>query len=723
MEIINKNISRRNFIRYTGLSGAALTLGFHSTSRGEEIHTELLTGTAAENQGIELNAWISIETSGKVTITNHRAEMGQGSFQSVPQIIAEELEVNLDQINIVFAQGNGKKYGSQITGGSSTIRGTYKNLLRLSATAREMLMQAAAARWNVSSSECYAENGFVIHRSSGKKLGYGELVLEASKLQVPKDVHLKNPKDYKVIRKSMARQDTPLKTNGAAVFGLDKKLPGMLYAVVERSPRFVGKVKSFDDSETRKVPGVKYVLKVSRDVFGNMFEGVAVVATNTWAAMQGRKVLKVEWDDTGFPYHSTEQLYGKMKEQVKGDVISFRTRGNFNAAFSKSDKKLEALYETPYESHSCMEPLNCIANVTADACEVWGPIQGPDWIQQSLSAHLKLPMEKVTVNMTFLGGGFGRKAFTDYPYEAAMISKEIKAPVQVVWTREDDTTMGPFRPGMVYQCKGGLTKDGGIAAFETKASGQNMDQQNPNADKSGYNGSDAEGFLEPYFESIPHYSFGDAPLDSPVPVMWWRSVYASTNAFAFESFLDEMALAAGKDPMDFRKSHLHNARYQELISKLEEVSGWKKRGKNEGYGVAITECFTSIVGEVVKVSKKADGKVKIDKVWAVMDCGWYVNPDIIRAQVEGSIVMALGAATKHATHFADGRAVEKNFNTYQMPRITDAPEVEVHVMENEEKAGGVGEPGLPPFTPALTNAIFDLTGKRIRVLPFALEEV
>ena len=260
-------------------------------------------------------------------------------------------------------------------------------------------------------------------------------------------------------------------------------------------------------------------------------------------------------------------------------------------------------------------------------------------------------------------------------------------------------------------------------SLQAKMAGQNMDHQWPGANKGNYNSSVTEGFLETYLDNLPHYNFGDFPLDSPIPVMWWRSVYSSTNAFAFESFLDEMAIAAGKDPLEFRKSHAWESRYQELFNKLEEVSGWKSREKNSGFGVAVTECFSSIVGEVVKVSKKSDGKIKIDKVWAVMDCGWYVNPDIIRAQVEGSIIMALGAATKHATHFSDGKAVEKNFDTYKMPRITDTPEIEVYVMENEEKAGGVGEPGLPPFTPALTNAIFDLTGKRIRVLPFNLEEV
>jgi isoquinoline 1-oxidoreductase beta subunit len=721
MDTTSKNLSRRNFIKLSGMTGAALTLGFYLPTKGKEA--QILKSETAENLGIEMNAWIRIDTSGKVTIINHRAEMGQGSFQAVPQIIAEELEVSLDSVNIVFASGNSSKYGSQITGGSSTVRGTYKKLLKLSASAREMLIEAAAKKLNVDKSECYAENGQVIHKSSGKKLNYGELVQEASKLEPPKEVRLKLPAEYKIIRKPLPRQDTPLKTNGKAIFGMDKKLPGMLYAVVERNPRFLGKVKSFDDSATKAVQGVKHVFKVQMNVFSHKREGVAVVADNLWSAMQGRKVLKVEWDDTGFEHHSTDQLYAKMNEQLKGKPISYKTKGDFASVYEKSSKKLEALYETPYESHSCMEPVNCIANVQDNKCEIWGPIQGPDWIQDDLSQQLNIPKENVIVNMTFLGGGFGRKAFTDYPHEAAIISKEIKAPVQVVWTREDDTTQGPFRPGMVYQCKGALTDDGRIKGFETKMAGQNMDHQWPGADKSAYNSSVTEGFLETYLESLPNFNFGDFPLDSPVPVMWWRSVYSSTNGFAFESFMDELALQAGKDPLDFRKQHFASGRYSDLVNKLEEVSGWKLRKKNEGFGVAITECFTSIVGEVVKVSKKPDGKLKLDKVWAVMDCGWYVNPDIIRAQVEGSIVMALGAATKHATHFQDGKAVEKNFDTYKMPRITDIPEIEVHVMDNEEKAGGVGEPGLPPFTPALTNAIFDLTGKRIRKLPFNLDEV
>ncbi len=721
METPSKNLSRRNFIKVSGFSGAVLALGYYMPALGKEA--EILNKITAEDRGIELNAWISIDTDGKVTIINHRAEMGQGSFQAVPQIIAEELEVDLNKVNVIFGTGNSAKYGSQITGGSSTVRGSYMKLLKLSASAREMLIQAGANKWGVESSECYAENGQVFHQASGKKLGYGDLVEDASKLDAPKNVTLKNIKDYKILRKPLPRQDIPQKVNGQAIFGMDKKLPGMLYAVVERNPRFLGKVKSFDEAAAKAIPGVKHVMKVQMNVFTHKREGVAVVADTLWSAMQGRKVLNVEWDDSGFEHHSSHQLYAKMNEQIKGVPISFKTKGNVEAIFEKASQKLDAVYETPYESHSCMEPVNCTAHVVDNKCEIWGPIQGPDWIQDDLSKQLGIPKENVTVNMTFLGGGFGRKAFTDYPHEAAIISKEIKAPVQVVWTREDDMTQGPFRPGMVYQCTGALTDEGRIEAFQTKMAGQNMGHQWPGANKLSYNDSVTEGFLESYLESLPNYSFGDIPLDSPVPVMWWRSVYSSTNGFAFESFIDELAIKAGKDPIQFRKDHIGAERYHELINRLEEVSGWKSKGKNTGYGVAITECFSTIVGEVVKVSKKPDGKIKIDKVWAVMDCGWYVNPDIIRAQVEGSIIMALGAATKHATHFEDGKAVEKNFNTYKMPRITDIPEIEVHVMDNEEKAGGVGEPGLPPFTPALTNAIFDLTGKRIRKLPFNLEEI
>ncbi len=714
-------ISRRSFIRVSGLAGTALFLGFYIPANAEK---EEITATAgAEVSGIEMNAWIRIDTDGKVTLTDHRAEMGQGSYQSVPQIIAEELEVDMNEINIIFAQGDNKKYGNQITGGSSTIRGSYKKLLMLSATAREMLITAAASKWNVAPSTCYAESGNVIHKPSGKKLHYGQLVAEASKLEAPKNVQLRNRSEYKLIGKPLHRRDTPLKTNGQAIFGIDKKLPGMLYASVERNPRLRGKVKSFDDSAARKIPGVRQVFKVDMAVFNTTREGVAVVADSTWAAIQGKKALRVEWDDSGFEHVNTADIFKKQEELLKTqEGLSFKTQGDPDDILKNGSQTIDVIYQTPYQAHAAMEPLNCVAHYQGDKVEIWGPIQAPDWIQADISKRLNIPPEKVIVNMTFLGGGFGRKAFMDYPQEAVMISKEIGAPVLVLWTREDDMTQGPFRAGVSYRGQG-VIKNGEISAIKFKMAGQNIGDWQEGKSSGKANGSTSEGFLKPYFDSIKNISFADVPFEMPLPNMWWRSVYASTNGFAYESFLNELAVAAGKDQLEFRRQYLKDERCQRLIDKMEEVSGWKTKEKNSGYGCAITECFSSTVGQVVKVSRHADGKLKIDQVWAVMDCGWYVNPDIVKAQVEGAVVMAFGAATIHEITFKDGLVEQRNFYNYLMPRMNDTPVVEVHIMENDADAGGVGEPGLPPFAPALTDAIFDLTGKRIRKLPFNMNTV
>ncbi|HZY36986.1 MAG TPA: xanthine dehydrogenase family protein molybdopterin-binding subunit [Mucilaginibacter sp.] len=714
------NLSRRNFLRAAGLTGTALFVGMYFKSNAEAA--ELVTIHTADTSAIELNAWVHIATDGKVTIFSHRAEMGQGVYQSIPQIVAEELEVNLDDVNIRFAQGDRQKYGNQVTGGSSTIRGSYKNLLKLGATAREMLIAAAVAKWSVPATECYAESGHVIHRPSGKKFNYGELVEAAAKIPAPQNIVLKKRSEYKLIGKSLKRRDIPLKTNGSAVFGLDFRLPGMLYAVVERNPRLRGKLKTFDATAALKVPGVKKVFKIQTGVFQTFRDGVAVVADTTWAAMQGRKALSIEWDDTGFEHVSTADIYQRQNDLVQNqEGLSARKQGDPDGVLAAATQKLDVVYETPYQSHSAMEPLNCVAWYQPDKLEIWGPIQAPEWVQDYICPQFKLPREKVIINMTFLGGGFGRKAFMDYPHEACLISKEMGAPVMVVWSREDDMTQGPYRAGITYRCQGAL-KDGQLSALKFKTAGQNIYHW-MGMPKDRANGSISEGFLAPYYKSIANISFWDVPFEIPIPNVWWRSVYASTNGFAYESFWDEMAHLAGKDPLDFRREYLKEDREQKLIDKMEEVSGWKAKKKGDGFGAAITECFGTTVGQIVKVSKDASGKLCIDHVWAVVDCGWYVNPDIIHAQVEGSILMALGAATKHAITFKDGLVEQRNFYSYIMPRINDMPKVEVHVMENDENAGGVGEPGLPPFAPALTAAIFDLTGKRIRKLPFDMNNV
>jgi len=716
------DITRRNFIKFAGLGSTALYLGLFATESGASVSGTVVKNAGLEGlQNVELNSWIIIDTSGKVTLVDHRSEMGQGSYHSVPQILAEELEVNLEQIDVVFAQGD-KKYGGQITGGSSTIRASYKNLLQLSAAARHMLITAAATAWGVPEAECYAESGNILHSKSNRKGHYGQFVEAASKLEAPKNVTLKSRKDYKLIGKPLKRIDTKLKTAGAAIFGLDKRVPGMLFAAVERNPRLRGKMKSFDDSAARKIKGVRDVFPITMKVHNTIREGVAVLADTTWAALEGKKALKVVWDDSGFEHISTATIYQRHNDLLStNEGLPFKKQGNPDSKLKSSGKKLDVVYQTPYQSHYAMEPLNCIAHYQKDKIEIWGPIQAPDWIQGDISKEFGIAPDKVIVNMTFLGGGFGRKAFTDYPNEAVAISKKANAPVQVVWSREDDAAQGPFRPGVSYRAEGSV-EAGAISAVKFRMAGQNIDHWN-SPEKGKPNGSTTEGFLQPYYDAIKNISFSDIPFETPIPVLWWRSVYASTNGFAYESFIDELAHLANKDPLEFRREHLKEERAQRLIDKLMEVSGWKKRKKNEGYGVAITECFATTVGQVVKVSKNAAGGVKIDKVWAVMDCGWYVNPDIIQAQVEGSIIMGLGAATIHEQTFTDGLADKKNFYNYQMPRIYDIPAIEVHIMENGEDAGGVGEPALPPFAPALTNAIFDLTGKRIRTLPFKMEEV
>ena len=714
-------LSRRSFLRNAGLTATALTLGCYGIGSDKTI-AAIVRPDKDSGPSTELMSWISIDESGQVTIFNHRSEMGQGTWQSIPQIVAEELEVKMDMVRVEYVPSNPEKFGPQPQEGSFSIRGWYEQLLRMGASAREMLIEAAAKQWNVSKAECHAKNGQVIHERTGRTLNYGVLVKEAALISPPQQVQLKSRKDYTLIGKSLRRKDTASKVNGTALFGLDKKVPGMLYAVVERNPRIRGKVKSFDDTATMTVAGIKRVFKTQRVIFGVMFEGVAVVADTLWTAMQGRKLLKVEWDDQGFEHLDSDGLLTRMHEDLKKPEPSEA----FETSLKNCHATLDATYELPFQSHSCMEPLNCLADVKSDSITIWGPIQEANWIQADLSERFGIPKSNVTVNMTFLGGGFGRKGFPDYPYEAALISKVMQAPVQVVWTREDDMTMGPFRGGAVYRCRGGVDSQNKISALQvitaspSMGPGQDHDE-NPQA--MSENRGELAGILTDYYKTIPHYSFGGVSTKFPLPTMWWRAPVANIAAFAGESFIDELCHAAQQDPLHFRKAHLVSSRYVALIDKLAVISNWQSRRKGDGWGIAITDCFGGIVGQVVKISRRADNKIRIDKVFALIDCGWYVNPDIIRAQIEGSIVMAMGASIFHSTHFKDGRAVENNFNTYRMPRIGDIPEIEVHIMENDEKPGGVGEPGLPAFAPALSNAIFDLSGRRIRTLPFRLEDI
>jgi isoquinoline 1-oxidoreductase beta subunit len=721
-----KPITRRNFIRISGMTGAVLALGFSFGWNGKK------DGVAIENMSEldpetakELNPFILIDSKGTIVLISHKPEMGQGTYQSMPLIVAEELGVTLDQVLIMPAVAD-KKYGSMTVGGSNSVRGSWTLLRQAGAAAREMLLQSAANKWGVPVQECEVEQGKVHHLNTHRMLSFGELVGEAGKLEVPNQPKLKDPSKFVLIGQSVPRPDILQKVEGKAGFGIDAKLDGMLYVSVERCPFFGGKVKSFDDAETKKIPGVKHVLIAERKSGKNMYYGVAVAAETYHAALQGRKALKVEWDLASLEKESTEKIYQRFRDLAKTDGLVVNREGNFEGAFKTSAKKVEAIYEAPFVAHASMEPQNTVANVTATKCEIWSPTQVPDSAVNTLKDYLNIPEKNIELHYTMIGGGFGRRLFDDYITEAAFISREVNSPVKVLWTREDDMTMGPFRPGTLSSLSGGIDNTGKVIALQHKVVAPSIwHNQFGSTDPNKKEDPGAmEGISESWYE-IPNVLTHNIYAEVNVPIGWWRAVYSSTTAFAHECFIDELAHAAGKDPIVFRLSMINkNTRIKNFLQHIREKSEWDKP-LPEGWakGVAVWQFFAGQAGHVVFVSRKADGGVKIERIVAVIDCGIAVNPDNVKAQVEGGTVMGLSAATKGEITFTDGKANETNFHNYQVLRMNEMPRIEVHIYPSTEVPAGVGEPGVPPVAPALGNAIFSLTGKRLRKLPINLAEV
>ncbi|MET3127759.1 isoquinoline 1-oxidoreductase beta subunit [Arcicella rosea] len=719
-----KNVNRRDFLRYTGLSGAAFILGISSAKAGQITEISNLS-TLAENY--QLTPYIIIERSGKITLFNSKPEIGQGTFQSIPALIAEELELSPEQFTVKQTGGE-KKFGdAQFAGGSFSVRSSYFDMRKAGASAREMLISAASQQWNVPVSECYAKQAKVFHKPSGKSLSYGELVETASKLEVPKNPTLKDAKDFNILGKSIKRQDVPLKVSGKAVFGIDAEIPNMVYASVEHCPVFGAKLKDFDKTATIKVAGVEQVLEVER-VFGvYKATGVAVIAKNYWAALKGRKALKVNWDYQGKETFNSQEYTKSLHELAKNEGVIDANIGDFDKSFGESAKKIEAFYETPFVSHSPMEAMNCTAHWKEDnTLEIWTSTQVPSDVMRDLPTRFGLKEEAVTLHTGFSGGGFGRRLAIDFIIEAVNLTKVLKKPVKMIWTREDDMQLGPFRPPTFSAFKGAISEDGKLVAFQHKViSPTIMSFLNPNNDKTKLDGTMTEGISHQKYE-IPNMKNLFVYADIHIPMFWWRSVTSSTLAFSHECFIDELAHAAGKDPMAFRLEMLtKESDTKRVLNKLKEVSKWDTPlPKGKGRGVAQWEFFAGLGGQVIEVTKLSNNAVKIDKVYAVIDLGTVVNPDTVKAQVEGAVVMGITAAIKNGITFAEGKVEQSNFHDNPVLRISEVPKIEVHILaEGGKDIKGVGEPGLPPVAPALANAIFSATGIRVRKMPFDIDNL
>ncbi|HTQ28262.1 MAG TPA: molybdopterin cofactor-binding domain-containing protein [Puia sp.] len=712
------SIHRRTFIKLGATAGAGLfMIGFFRDSNGE---THIVNVSGDDSLGSRMNPYVFIDSTGKISLYNHRPEMGQGTFESIPMIIAEELEVEIGQITVLPSPANRALYGDQMVVGSRSMAGQFELMRKIGASARETLITAAANRWKVNREDCYALNAAVIHRPSGRKLGYGELADDASKLSPPQNPRLKDPKDFRIIGTSPQRQDIPAKTNGQAVFGIDAVIPNMHYASVERSPVFLGKVISFNETAARAVPGVKYVLKTQRSIWGRTVEAVAVVANNYWAALQGRRALNVVWDNVGLDSWNTETIRADYKKAAQQEGAVFENRGDVNAAYGNAHVKLEASYFTPYQAHAPMEPMNAIVYAKKDSCEYWGSTQNPNGFRSQLARQCNVPEDKVTIHYCYMGGAFGRRSLTDVVEEAADLSMKTGLPIQVVWTREDDISQGPFRACSLNLLRGALDASGNPVAFEHKVICQDIRNQTGHDDRAtdGISG----GITTEY--SIPNLAVKGVLRKLHIPISYWRSVYHSTNCFAHESFIDEMAAAAKKDPLEFRLSMLKDhPRYTALLKTVAEASGWyKRRDANTGRGLAIVERSGTYVAAVAEIARR-DGKIKPVRITVALDSGIVIHPDNLKAQTEGCVVMGLTAAYKSGISIDKGSIVEQNFHNFKLLQINECPEIEVILMKNDYPPQGGGEPGLPPVAPALTNAIFQLTGKRIRELPFNLDAV
>jgi isoquinoline 1-oxidoreductase subunit beta len=701
-------ISRRALIKGSFAVGTGLVVGFHLGPAGRRA-------ARAQAGALTPNQWVSIDRDGVVTIVNSVVEMGQGSLTTMPAIIADELDTDLGKIRVTQAPANPKLYANPVTGaqgygGSRGVRDHIDMLRKAGAAAREMLMQAGANEWGVPLSEVDTDLDTVVHKPSGRRMPYSALVDKAAQLPVPQNPRLKKPDQFRYMGKLMHRRDTPLKVNGSAIFGMDVVVPGMLIASVERCPVFGGKVKSFDATAAKRIKGVKDVVQVTN--------GVAVVADSFWTAQRGRKALTIVWDEGPVASVTSASIrQGYMAAATQTGQVA-RNDGDADKALAAAAKTVEAVYEVPFLEHACMEPMNATAFVKPGSCEIWAPTQSPGGTQVTGSKVSGVPVEKVIVNTTYLGGGFGRRGEQDFILDALETSKAVGAPVKVMWTREDDIQHGFYRPATYNVFKAALDAQGAPVAWWNRVVGPGILVQKGRAQAGTIDGAAMEGVRNmPY--DLPNVHVEWVNKDYGVPLGFWRSVGPSQNGFIVESFVDEMAKAAGKDPVEFRRGLLGKSpRHKAVLELAAAKANWgSPTAAGRARGCAVMFSYGSYVAHVAEVSVARDGKIKVHKLVGAIDPGFAVNPDQVKAQMEGGGIYALTALLYGEITIDRGRVVQSNFDNYPMLRINEAPEMEVHILNSGEAAGGLGEPGVPTVAPAICNAIFALTGTRVRSLP------
>jgi len=706
----NTSTTRRDFLKGSAAATGALVIGFTlpMTSRFGQA-AAAASGAAA---GFAPNAFLRIAPNGQVTVICGLSEMGQGVHMGIATLVAEELDadwksVKLEQAPVDKAYNN-PLFGMQATGGSTAIRGHYEPMRKAGATAREMLVAAAAAQWGVDAASCRTQDGRVMG-PDGKSAGYGELAAAAAKLPVPQNPTLKDAKDFRIIGKGLTRIDTPAKVNGSADFGIDVKLPGLLTAVMVHAPVPGAKIVSVDDAAAKAIPGVKQIVQIP--------QGVAVLAEGYWTALKGRDALVVKWDDGPLGSLSSAGISKLLTDATTKPGVVARSEGDVSVAVAKT---IEAVYEAPYLAHACMEPMNCTAWVRAGEAEVWAPTQGPGPHQGIVAQLTGLPPEKVQVHTTYLGGGFGRRFAPDFVIASTLISKAAGAPVKLVYTREDDMRAWFYRPASVTRFTAGLDAAGNPVSFTARVASPALSIAAGFAKElpKGIDEAAVEGISDMLY-AFPNMRVEYARAEPGVQPWFWRSVGHSQNVYFIEAFIDEVAAAAGKDPVEFRRALLaKQPRLRGVLDLAAEKAGWgSPLPKGVHRGVAITNCFGSFVAQVAEISMDASGKPRVHRIVAAVDCGRTVNPDIIHRQVEGAVVYGLSAALHEKITFKDGRVEQSNFDDYPMLRMDAMPRVDVHIVPSKEAPGGIGEPGLPPATPAVVNAMFAATGKRIRTLP------